>query len=166
MPPKVSIGGGNPVMVSWSFHHSPLEGESANQGRSLPIFRWGEKAVPFQASSASSRVDATPCNPLARAFHRRFKDLFSVGFSTCHSRSSMPSKVSIGGGNPDKPSREAKKADAVGGLPAPHTPLTFSLPFRPRIPRIFQVILNCFRSAAQTTSSSRQRRGWRGLSRV
>ena len=33
---------------------------------------------------------------------------------------------------------------------SPHTPLTFSRSFRPRIPRIFQAVLNDYRSPAQT----------------
>ncbi len=41
-------------------------------------------------------------------------------------------------GESQKPSREAK-ADVVGGLITPHTPLTFSRPFRPGIPRIFHL---------------------------
>ena len=65
-------------------------------------------------------------------------------------------------GESQKPSRESK-ADAVGGLLTPHAPLTFSLPFRPGIPRIFQDIRNCFPSATPTTPSSRLRRG-RGAS--
>ena len=44
-PRMFSSGSGNPVMACQSINHSPLEGESANQGRSLQIFRWGDRAV-------------------------------------------------------------------------------------------------------------------------
>ncbi len=151
-----SRAGGNPVMASCSNNHSPLEGESANQGRSPRIFRWGEIAVPLHASSASGVVHARPLQPPCKGFSQAIPGPFSVGFSTCHSRSSMPSKVSIGGGNPDKPSREARP-DAVGGPPTHLEPFTFSQAVSPRNSPEFQAIRNCFRSAAQTSTSSRLR---------
>ena len=60
-------------------------------------------------------------------------------------------------GESQKPSREAK-ADAVGVLPTPHAPLTFSQAVSPRNFPDIQAILNCFRSAVLTTASSRLRR--------
>ena len=46
---------GNPCgTASFSINLPPLEGESANQGRSPRIFRWGEKAVPLHAEEGGA----------------------------------------------------------------------------------------------------------------
>ena len=47
-------------------HHSPLEGESANQGRSPRIFRWGDRAVRLHETEsllAGQGRDPTAASP-------------------------------------------------------------------------------------------------------
>ena len=70
-PPALhSRESGNPVMVSSSINLPPLEGESANQGRSLQIFRWGERR-PFGLTRRRGLVAGQEREPIRHGLQQR-----------------------------------------------------------------------------------------------
>ena len=68
-PARHSRESGNPVMVSSSINLPPLEGESANQGRSLQIFRWGKRR-PFGLTRRSGLVAGQGREPMRHGFQQ------------------------------------------------------------------------------------------------
>ena len=138
-----------------------LEGESANRGRSPRIFRWGDRLFAFtrhdlqrepsgirppvghpRAPKSGVRfLVPVLCSRLRRSAKARPAGAApSTITSPCPSFLLKHALECFHRGQEYRSRAARRRLMRWGGLPTPHTPLTFSRPFHPEISRPFSII--------------------------